>query len=117
LTSASGESFTLNEVFPTVDKYLRATYWYYLRAAGIVYQANVDTLKTFLFFTIYRNIVGTFLVISTWDKAEQTIQVNTFVRLGDGYAAGSGALYDPVKINPLVVSLQLQPGEYMVIIN
>ena len=56
-------------------------------------------------------------MISTWDKTDKTIQVNTFVRLGDGYEAGSGALYDPVKINPLVISLQLQPGEYMVIIN
>jgi len=81
-----------------------------LRAASIVYQANVNTKNSFLFFVIYRNIVGTFLVITTWEKQGQTTQVNTFVRLGNGFAVGSGALYDPVKINPFVISLQLGEG-------
>lgn len=114
---ASGSDITLSVVFPNVDKYLRDTYWYYLRGADIFYQANVNTKESFLYFVIYRNIVGTFLVISTWNKAEQTTQVNTFVRLGNGYAAGSEALYDPVKINPLVLSLQLGEGEFIVTIN
>ena len=81
-----------------------------MRAANIVYQANVNTKNSFLFFIIYRNIVGTFLVITTWEKSSETTQVNTFVRLGNGYAAGSGALYDPVKIDPFVISLQLGEG-------
>ena len=100
-----------------MDKYLRETYWYYLRAANIVYQANVNTKTSLLFFVIYRNIVGTFLVITTWEKLGQTTQVNTFVRLGNRYAADSGTLYDPVKIEPMIISLQLGEGEYMVIIN
>lgn len=108
--TAAGTDITLSLVFPSVDKYLRETYWYYLRGADIFYQANVNTKESFLYFIIYRNIVGTFLVITTWDKADQTTQVNTFVRLGNGYAAGSGALYDPVKIDPLVLSLQLGEG-------
>jgi hypothetical protein len=104
-------------VFPSVDKYLRETYWYYLRGATIFYQSNVNTKQSFLYFVIYRNIVGTFLVITTWDKADQTTQVNTFVRLGNGYGAGSEALYDPVKVDPLVLSLQLGEGEFIVTIN
>jgi hypothetical protein len=112
-----GAEITFNDVFPSVDQYLRQTYWYYLRSANIVYQANVNTANTFLFFVIYRNIVGTFLVITTWDKAAQTTQVNTFVRLGNGFAEGSGALYSPVSIDPFVISLQLGEGEFMVTIN
>jgi hypothetical protein len=104
-------------VFPNVDKYLRETYWYYLRGATIFYQSNVNTKQSFLYFIIYRNIVGTFLVITTWDKVDQTTQVNTFVRLGNGYGAGSEALYEPVKVDPLVLSLQLGEGEFIVTIN
>lgn len=85
VTVAPGTDITFNDVFPSVDTYLRQTYWYYLRNANIIYQANVNTLNSFLFFVIYRNLVGTFLVITTWNKAGQTTQVNTFVRLGDGY--------------------------------
>ena len=117
VTVAPGTDITFNDVFPHIDTYLRQTYWYYLRNANIVYQANVNTLNSFLFFVIYRNLVGTFLVITTWDKAGQTTQVNTFVRLGDGYETGSGALYGPVKIDPFVISLQLGEGEYMITIN
>jgi hypothetical protein len=117
VTVAAGIDITFNDVFPHIDTYLRQTYWYYLRNANIVYQANVNTLNSFLFFVIYRNLVGTFLVITTWDKAGQTTQVNTFVRLGDGYETGSGALYGPVKIDPFVISLQLGEGEYMITIN
>jgi len=116
-TVNSGMEITFSAVFPGVDKYLRETYWYYLRAADIVYQSNVNTKSSLMFFVIYRNIVGTFLVITTWEKVGQTTQVNTFVRLGNGFAAGSGALYDPVKISPLVISLQLGEGEFMVTIN
>lgn len=88
-----------------------------MRGATIFYQSNVNTKESFLYFVIYRNIVGTFLVISTWEKATQTTQVNTFVRLGNGYAQGSEALYDPVKVDPLVLSLQLGEGEFIVTIN
>ena len=56
-------------------------------------------------------------MITTWDKVDQTTQVNTFVRLGNGYGAGSEALYEPVKIDPLVLSLQLGEGEFIVTIN
>lgn len=85
VTVAPGTEITFNDVFPLVDTYLRQNYWYYLRNANIIYQAEVSTVTSFLFFVIYRNIVGTFLVIDTWNKAAQTSQVNTFVRLGDGY--------------------------------
>jgi hypothetical protein len=88
-----------------------------LKDATTQYQAGVDSPKQFLFFTIYRNIVGTFLVITTWTKDIQKTQINTFVRLGNGYAEGSGANYDPVKIDPFIVSLALGPDEYMVAVN
>lgn len=72
-----------------MDKYLRTTYWYYLRDAKIIYQANLNTQNEFMFFVFYRNIAGTFLVITTWDKSTLNTEVNTFVRLGNGFAVGS----------------------------
>ena len=108
---------TLFEVSPEVDKLLKREYWYYLRNAMTLYEASVDSPNRILFFTIYRNIVGTFLVITTWEKADQQLQINTFVRLGNGYEEGSGANYDPVNIDPFIVTLALGPDEYMVVVN
>ena len=88
-----------------------------MRNAHTLYEASVDSPNRILFFTIYRNIVGTFLVISTWEKSNQQLQINTFVRLGNGYEEGSGANYDPVNIDPFVVTLALGPDEYMVVVN
>jgi len=76
---------TLFEVSPKVDELLKREYWYYLRNAITLYEASVDSPVRILFFTIYRNIVGTFLVISTWTKDNQQLQINTFVRLGNGF--------------------------------
>lgn len=115
---ASGHvKVTLFDVFPAVDLLLKTEYWYYLRNAITLYQAGVDSPREYLIFTIYRNIVGTFLVITTWNKTTQTLQINTFVRLGDGFDANSGANYNPVKIDPFVVSVALKPDEYMVVVN
>lgn len=110
-------SITLFDVWPEVDKLLKTEYWYYLRNAQTIYEASVDTKLTYLYFTIYRNIVGTFLVITTWTKETHTTQINTFVRLGNGFEEGSGANYDPVNIDPFIVSLELGPDEYMVVVN
>ena len=115
--SAGKTAVTLYEVSPEVDKLLKREYWYYLRNAITLYEASVDSPVRILFFTIYRNIVGTFLVISTWTKDNQQLQINTFVRLGNGFEEGSGANYDPVNIDPFVVTLDLGPDEYMVVVN
>lgn len=112
--AAGHTAVTLFDVFPAVDTLLKNEYWYYLRNANTLYQAGVDSPSEYLIFTIYRNIVGTFLVITTWNKTTQTLQINTFVRLGDGFDSSSGANYAPVKIDPFVVSVALKPDEYMI---
>lgn len=61
-----------------------------------------------MFFVFYRNIAGTFLVITTWDKSTLNTEVNTFVRLGNGFAVGSQALYSPVSIDPYLITLKLK---------
>ena len=108
---------TLFDVWPAIHSLLKTQYWYYLRGANTLYEASVDSPNKFLYFTIYRNIVGTFLVISTWNKATAKTQVNTFVRLGNGFAENSGQRYDPVDIDPFIVTLSLGPDEYMVVVN
>ena len=115
---ASGKSeVTLFDVWPAIDSLLKTQYWYYLRGANTLYEASVDSPNRFLYFTIYRNIVGTFLVITTWNKASAKTQVNTFVRLGNGFAENSGQKYDPVDIDPFIVTVSLGADEYMVKLN
>ena len=58
---------TILEAVETIDKELRRVYWYYLRGARRLFQANIDTPERFIHFYIYRNLVGTFLGISSWD--------------------------------------------------
>jgi len=111
------KTLTLYDVWPAVESVHKTNYWYYLRGAGTLYEAGIDSPLKFLFFTIYRNIVGTFLVISTWDKTTYKTTINTFVRLGNGFAEGSGQKYDPVNIDPFIVTLALQPDEFMVVVN
>jgi hypothetical protein len=85
VTVEASKKISFGDVWPKIDSLLKEKYWYYLRSASIVYQANINTVSEFMFFTIYRNIVGTFLVIASWEKTAQTTLVNTFVRLGNGY--------------------------------
>jgi hypothetical protein len=60
-----------------------------LNEAILVHSSNVPTSKRYYYVSIYVNIVGTFLVISEWDRTAETSQVATFVRLGDGYKVNS----------------------------
>lgn len=76
---------TLFDVWPVVDSLLKTQFWYYLRGANPLYEASINSPGEYVFFTIYRNIVGTFLVSTTWDLTTQNTQVNAFVRLGNGY--------------------------------
>ena len=59
---------TVGNVYPFIDYQLKETWWQYLRGAKLLYRANVDQQDSFLFLSIYRNIVGTFLTITTWKK-------------------------------------------------
>ena len=40
--------------------------------------------------------------------------MNTFVRLGNGYDENIDTLYDPVDIQPFVISLRLTHGEFLI---
>lgn len=96
---------TVGNVYPFIDYQLKQTWWQYLRGAKLLYRANVDQQDSFLFLSIYRNIVGTFLTITTWTKGETRAKVNTLVRLGDGYADDSEAKYSPIEIKPVSFKL------------
>lgn len=85
LKGNSAEVPPISDIIPQVDREVRRIYWYYLRNAQLLYQANIDTPERFLLFFIYRNIVGTFLTIASWDKQSQVSEIHTFVRLGNGY--------------------------------
>lgn len=111
---AADRQADITEIVPAIDKEVRRAYWYYLRGANLLYQANIDVEERFINFFIYRNVVGTFLVIGSWDKAEQQAQINTFVRLGNGYSQDIQTPYSPVDIDPFIISLRLKHGEYLI---
>ena len=115
VATPTGRTFpTLFDVWPAVDSLLKTQYWYYLRGANPLYEASIDSPNACLFFTVYRNIVGTFLVSTTWNKATQNTQVNAFVRLGNGYNA---LIYEPIHIDPFVINIALAANEYMVTVD
>jgi len=62
---------------------------------------------SYQFLAIYRNLVGTFLAITTWKQGESTFEVNTLVRLGNGLAIDNGANYKPISVKPLTVRYTL----------
>ena len=68
----SPEPIQISEAIPLVDQEIRRIYWYFLRNSKIVYQVNLDTPEEFLLFFIYRNVLGTFLAIAVFDKADKT---------------------------------------------
>ena len=104
----------ISDVVPAVDKEVRRVYWYYLRRANMLYQANINTPERFISFFIYRNVVGTFLVIASWVKGSETSEVNTFVRLGNGYSQDVSTPYSPVNVDPFIISLRLSQGEFLI---
>jgi hypothetical protein len=104
---------TAQAVAVQVDAVIRARYWYYLVGAHLCYVAHIDTDNTYLFLHLYRNYIGTFLAISNYNCLNNTVNINTLVRLGDGIKS-EDELYDEVLVAPFVVSVNLGDGEYLV---
>ena len=77
-----------------VNEHNRDKYWNYLVKADLVHESHVPTNSQYYCLFIYVNHVGTFLSISSYNLAEKSSSINTFVRLGDGKA--EGANYGPV---------------------
>lgn len=101
-------------MYPYIDRQLKAEWWQYLRGANLLYRGVVDQGDKFLFLSIYRNIVGTFLSITEWTNGQSRARVATLVRLGNGYEEGSEALYGPVVADPVSLNFKLGDGEFFV---
>lgn len=101
-----------NNIYEFVDHAIKDKYWYYLAKANLIYLTSVDQgNNNFQFLAIYRNIVGTFLSITSWTKGASIFQVNTLVRLGDGDGIKLGANYKPVDVRPIILRFSLGPDE------
>lgn len=107
-------NLTVANVYPFVDYQLRERYWYYLTKAFLLFRADLAIGDSFQFLSVYRNLVGTFLSVTTWKQQTTQIEVNTLVRLGNGYEQGSGANYSPFNINSKQFKFLLGNGEYFV---
>ena len=107
------ESRTQENIYDFVDHAIKEKYWYYLTKACLLYLSIVDREDgSYQFLAIYRNLVGTFLAITTWTKGASEFQVNTLVRLGNGLAPGAN--YNPVAVKPLSVRYKLGDSEVIV---
>ena len=107
---------TSENIYHFVDHAIKQKYWYYLTKACLLYLTSVDRGNdSYQFLAIYRNIVGTFLAITTWTKGSSSFEVNTLVRLGNGLAIKYGANYKPVALKPLVARYKL--GDHEVIVS
>lgn len=74
------------QIVQAIDKEIRRVYWYYLQDSIQIFQANFEVpSKDTLHFYIYRNKVGTFLVVISKKKDTIDVSVNTFTRLGSGF--------------------------------
>jgi hypothetical protein len=83
-----------------------------LTKACLLYLTSVDQGNNkFQFLAIYRNIVGTFLAITSWTKGASNFEVNTLVRLGDGDGKKLGANYKPIAVRPLQLRYSLGTNE------
>ena len=102
------------DIVRDIDVELKRMYWYYLRGSRRLFQANLDTPDRYVHFFIYRNRIGTFLAITSWYHETQASELNTFVRLGNGYDKDIETPYSPVDINPFVISLRLKHGEFLI---
>lgn len=106
---------TSDNIYNFVDNAIKEKYWYYLTKACLLYLTAVDREdNSYQFLAIYRNIVGTFLAITTWTKGSSSFEVNTLVRLGNGDGDKYGANYKPVNLVPLKVRYTLGPNEYII---
>lgn len=97
-----------DNIYDFVDHAIKEKYWYYLTKACLLYLTYVDRGDdSYQFLAIYRNLVGTFLAITTWTKGSSSFQVNTLVRVGDGDGYRYGANYKPVNLQPLKLRYSL----------
>jgi hypothetical protein len=103
-----------DSIYQFVDHGLREKYWYYLTKACLIYVAAVDKADTYQFLAVYRNLVGTFLAITTWKNQSSTFDVNTLVRLGNGFAKNSNVNYKPVNLQISHFRYNLGQGQYLI---
>jgi hypothetical protein len=60
-----------------------------------------------ILFFIYRNRLGTFLTVAEWSGQEKKIDVQTLVRLGNGFTRDEESSDEPVQLNPFMISVKL----------
>lgn len=96
-----------------IDAQIRATYWYYLPGAYLTYVAHIDSSDGCLYLHLYKNYIGTFLAISNYLDLDNSVTINTFVRVGDG-CTDYAQISAPVTVQTFVISLNLGAGEYFV---
>jgi hypothetical protein len=79
-----------------------------------MYQGYGDLPDRYLFLYIYRNMMGTFLAIASWDKNTKLSQISTFVRLGNGYHKQPKSKVSPFSVEPFIISLRLSEEETLI---
>lgn len=86
--------------------FAREKFWYYLQNAHVVYSSVGSTEDRVYCLVSYVNVAGTFFVIGSDAAKTHVCQVNTFVRLGNGYEDDSDANYKPINFQKVTLPLE-----------
>lgn len=90
----------------TFSEFTRKKFWYYLQDAQVVYSTVGSTAERDYCLVTYVNVAGTFFVIGSDAAKTHVCEVNTFVRLGNGYEDDSGANYEAVNFQKVTLPLR-----------
>ena len=95
-------------VSQALEAELRRQFWYYLRDATLINRTITNSQDRLIVYLYHRNILGTFLSITSYFYRQKISQVNAMLRIGNGWAAPtrSGvASRDPVEPDPRLLIL------------
>lgn len=83
----------------------------------MVYQANLELNERLIAFYFHMNSVGTFFSILSFYQNTKVSEINTLVRLGNGYPGGQIGKFTPADITPFTITLTNTDGISVTVIN
>jgi len=79
----------------------------------LTYLAHLEISVGCQYLITYQNYIGSYLAVVSYSDLSEQIHVDTFVRLGDGFADYSN-IFQPIIVQPVTIQLDLGDGEYFI---
>ena len=104
---AVSSSLDHKEISQLLEKEIQRQFWNYLRDSDLIYQANLELPNRLITFYFHRSVAGTFFTIASFYDEGSRSEINTMVRLGNGYTPGLRSNSDPVSIEPFTIGFRV----------